>query len=87
MCDKHLFIESPDEAKVSRPVLKTSGAGDSLTEFNLLLHLAQNEWERSEPYLMQAWKEFQINCERVAAWESRLSHSSSPAVLHESRNG
>jgi putative transposase len=46
-------------------------------EDHLLLHLAQNEWERSEPILMQAWKEFQINCEQVAACESRLSHSSS----------
>ena len=27
------FIEEPDEVKVSRPVLKTSGTGDSLAEF------------------------------------------------------
>ena len=46
-------------------------------EDNLLLHLAQNEWERAEPFLMQAWKEFQTNCEQVSASESRLSHSSS----------
>lgn len=44
-------------------------------EDNLLLHLAVQQWERSEPILMQAWKEFQTNCERVAACESRLSHS------------
>ncbi|GET37102.1 transposase, IS608 family protein [Microseira wollei NIES-4236] len=46
-------------------------------EDNLLLHLAQSEWERSEPYLMQAWKDFQINCEQVGASERRLSHSPS----------
>jgi len=34
MCDKHCIIEEPDEAKVSRPVLKTNGVGDSLVEFN-----------------------------------------------------
>jgi hypothetical protein len=45
-------------------------------EDNLLLHLAQSEWERAEPLLMQAWKEFQTNCERVSESESRLSHSS-----------
>jgi hypothetical protein len=44
-------------------------------EDNLLLHLAVQQWEGSEPILMQAWKAFQINCERVAARESRLSHS------------
>ncbi|MGB3204245.1 MAG: transposase [Crinalium sp.] len=42
-------------------------------EDNLLLHLAQNEWERAEPFLMQAWKEFQTNCEQVSASESRRS--------------
>ncbi|MFB2968395.1 RNA-guided endonuclease TnpB family protein [Aerosakkonema sp. BLCC-F183] len=46
-------------------------------EDNLLLHLAQNEWERSEPILMQAWKDFQINCEQLGASESRLSRSPS----------
>ena len=30
----HQNIEEPDEVKVSRPVLKTSGRGDSSTEFN-----------------------------------------------------
>ena len=44
-------------------------------EDNLLLHLAVEQWERSEPILMQAWKEFQTNRERVAACESRLGHS------------
>ena len=44
-------------------------------EDNLLLHLAVEQWERSEPILMQAWKEFQTNCERVAKRKSRLSHS------------
>jgi RNA-directed DNA polymerase len=29
-CDKSLITEEPDEVKVSRPVLKTSGIGDSL---------------------------------------------------------
>jgi hypothetical protein len=32
--NKHQIVEEPDEVKVSRPVLKTSGAGDSLAEFN-----------------------------------------------------
>lgn len=35
MRDKHQIIEEPDEVKVSRPVLKTSGTGDSLAEFNV----------------------------------------------------
>jgi hypothetical protein len=34
MHDKHQIIEEPCEAKVSRTVLKTSGTGDSLAEFN-----------------------------------------------------
>ncbi|MEP0781080.1 transposase [Microcoleus sp. ZQ-A2] len=34
MHDKHQIIEEPCEVKVSRTVLKTSGAGDSLVEFN-----------------------------------------------------
>jgi putative transposase len=34
MRDKHQIIEEPCEVKVSRTVLKTSGAGDSLAEFN-----------------------------------------------------
>jgi hypothetical protein len=29
-----VIIEEPDEVKVSSPVLKTSGTGDSLAEFN-----------------------------------------------------
>ena len=33
-CDKRQFIEEPDEVKVSRPVLKTSGYREVLTEFN-----------------------------------------------------
>jgi hypothetical protein len=33
--DKHQTIEEPCEAKVSRTVLKTSGTGDSLAEFNI----------------------------------------------------
>ena len=31
---KHQIIEEPCEAKVSSTVLKTSGTGDSLAEFN-----------------------------------------------------
>ena len=34
MHDKHHIIEEPCEVKVSCTVLKTSGAGDSLAEFN-----------------------------------------------------
>jgi hypothetical protein len=33
-CDKRQFIEEPDEVKVSRPVLKTSGSREGLAEFN-----------------------------------------------------
>lgn len=32
--DNRQFIEEPDEVKVSSPVLKTSGTGDGLAEFN-----------------------------------------------------
>lgn len=60
-------------------------------EDNLLLHLAQSEWERTEPFLMQAWKacpehsrrEFQTNCEPVGASKSRLSHSPSEQFCME----
>ncbi len=55
-------------------------------ENNLLLHLAVQQWERSEPILMQAWKEFQTNCERVAACESRLSHSPLEQFCTEGKN-
>ncbi|NEP00228.1 MAG: transposase [Symploca sp. SIO2E9] len=34
MHDKHLIVEEPCEGKPSRTVLKTSGIGDSLAEFN-----------------------------------------------------
>jgi hypothetical protein len=34
MRDKHLIVEEPCEGKLSRTVLKTSGTGDSLAEFN-----------------------------------------------------
>jgi hypothetical protein len=34
MYDKYQGIEEPDEAKVSRPVLKSSGVGDCFTDFN-----------------------------------------------------
>lgn len=34
MHDKHQIIEEPCEVKVSRTVLKTSGVGDNLAEFN-----------------------------------------------------
>jgi len=32
--DSYQAIEKPDEVKVSCPVLKTSGVGDCLAEFN-----------------------------------------------------
>ena len=41
----------------------------------LLLHLAVEQWERSEPILHEAWKDFQINRERLGESESRQSHS------------
>lgn len=33
--DSYQAIEEPDEVKVSCPVLKTSGVGDCLAEFNV----------------------------------------------------
>ena len=36
MRNKHRITEEPCEVKISRTVLKTSGAGDSLAEFNTL---------------------------------------------------
>jgi putative transposase len=44
-------------------------------EDNLLLQFARQEWTRLESVLESAWQEFQINCKRVSAPESRLSHS------------
>jgi len=35
MCDKHHITEERNERKLSRSVLKTSGTGDSLAEFNV----------------------------------------------------
>jgi len=35
MRNKHQIIEEPCEVKVSCTVLKTSGTGDSLAEFNV----------------------------------------------------
>jgi 5-methylcytosine-specific restriction endonuclease McrA len=35
MCDKHQFTEEPCNGKLLRTVLKTSGSGDWLTEFNV----------------------------------------------------
>lgn len=32
--DNDQAVEEPDEVKVSSPVLKTSGVGDDLAEFN-----------------------------------------------------
>ena len=46
-------------------------------EDNLLLQSVRQEWTRLESVLKSAWREFQINCKRVSASESRLSHSSS----------
>ncbi len=43
MRDKHQIIEEPCEVKVSRTVLKTSGTGDSLAEFNALATLSTGE--------------------------------------------
>ncbi|MFB2920287.1 MULTISPECIES: hypothetical protein [Aerosakkonema] len=56
-------------------------------EDNLLLHLAQDEWERTEPFLMQAWKDFQTNCEPVGASSHLAESFTLRAVLHEARNG
>jgi RNA-directed DNA polymerase len=41
MRDKHQNIEEPCEKKFSRTVLKTSGTGDSLAEFNRSAHDVQ----------------------------------------------
>ncbi len=40
MCDIHQIIEEPCEKKFSSTVLKTSGTGDSLAEFNELANMA-----------------------------------------------
>ncbi|HBE54471.1 MAG TPA: transposase [Cyanobacteria bacterium UBA11369] len=37
----------------------------------LLLHLAVEQWERSEPILHEAWKDFQTNREQLGASERR----------------
>ncbi|GET38861.1 transposase, IS608 family protein [Microseira wollei NIES-4236] len=52
----------------------------------LLLHLAVQQWERSEPYLHEAWKDFQINRERLGESESRQSHSPSERFSAQSGN-
>jgi hypothetical protein len=49
--DKHQIIEEPCEAKVSRTVLKTSGTGDSLAEFNITDKLLPERPYRYEPRL------------------------------------
>ncbi len=41
MRDKHQIIEEPCEVKVSCTVLKTSGVGDNLAEFNIVLEQVQ----------------------------------------------
>lgn len=41
----------------------------------LLLHLAVEQWERSEPILHEAWKDFLLNREQLGESESRQSHS------------
>jgi len=46
MRDKHQIIEEPCEAKVSCTVLKTSGIGDSLAEFNLTKNKSVSKGER-----------------------------------------
>ena len=43
MRNKHQTIEEPCEVKVSRTVLKTSGAGDSLAEFNSMQECIQEQ--------------------------------------------
>jgi putative transposase len=52
----------------------------------LLLHLAVQQWERSEPILHEAWKDFQINREQLGAPESRQSHSPSERFSAQSGN-
>jgi putative transposase len=52
----------------------------------LLLHLAVQQWERSEPILHEGWKDFQINRERLGASESRQSHSPSERFSAQSGN-
>ena len=43
MRDKHQIIEEPCNGKLLRTVLKTSGTGDSLAEFNRATHDAQKK--------------------------------------------
>nr|WP_226588136.1 hypothetical protein [Microseira wollei] len=52
----------------------------------LLLHLAVEQWERSEPYLHEAWKDFQTNREQLGASERRQSHSPLERSRAESGN-
>jgi putative transposase len=52
----------------------------------LLLHLAVQQWERSEPILHEAWKDFQINREQLGLSESRQSHSPLERFSAESGN-
>ncbi len=52
----------------------------------LLLYLAVEQWERSEPILHEAWKDFQINRERLGESESRQSHSPSERFSAELGN-
>ncbi len=51
MRDKHQTIEEPDDAKVSRPVLKTNGVGNSLVEFNdfAIVHDGNEVTKHSNP--------------------------------------
>ena len=64
MRDKHLIIEEPCEGKPSRTVLKTSGAGDSLAEFN-----------NSLPAFKEVWTEYkECNCMTLQATLKRVDY-------------
>jgi putative transposase len=66
MCDKHQIIEERNEGKLSRSVLKTSGTGDGLAEFNTLATL-------STGVVFQNPKHYKTNLEKLR----RLSKSHS----------
>jgi putative transposase len=65
MHDKHLIVEEPCEGKLSRTVLKTSGAGDSLAEFN-----------NSLPAFKEVRREYkECNCMTLQATLKRVDYA------------
>jgi putative transposase len=57
MRDKHQIIEEPCEVKVSCTVLKTSGTGDSLAEFNTTQGIYPAPLEAAVVEVQQQWQQ------------------------------